>query len=82
MLDSEQERALGRSRGMEIILLAGNINGSLHNVTLPRLASAINQSSALKAKYNETLMNTTISEDFNNTTLIQLINSTGLELVK
>ncbi|MDD4653120.1 MAG: hypothetical protein PHQ34_12945, partial [Methanothrix sp.] len=63
-------------------MLEGNINGSLHNVTLPRLALAINQSSALKAMYNKTAINATITEEFNNTTLIELINSTGLELVK
>ena len=80
--DSEQERALSRSRGMEIILLNGSINGSLHNVTLPRLALAINQSSALKAKYNDAQTNAALTEDFNNTTLIELINSTGLELVR
>jgi len=67
---------------VENIQLAGNINASLHNVTLPRLALAINQSSALNARYNETELNATITEDFNNTTLIELINSTGLVLVK
>lgn len=80
--NSGQDRAVSRSRGVENIQLAGNINASLHNVTLPRLALAINQSSALNARYNETELNATITEDFNNTTLIELINSTGLVLVK
>jgi hypothetical protein len=79
--NSEQVSALSRSRGV-VTMLEGNINGSLHNVTLPRLALAINQSSALKAMYNETATNATITENFNNTTLIELINSTGLELIK
>lgn len=60
----------------------GNINASLRNTTLPQLASIINQTSTLKAKYNETQLNATINSNFNNTTLIELINSTGLELVK
>jgi hypothetical protein len=78
---SGQEYDLGRSRGV-VNMLEGNVNGSLHNVTLPRLALAINQSSALKANYNEAQTNATITEDFNNTTLIELINSTGLVLVE
>jgi hypothetical protein len=59
--DSGQEFSISRSRGMEIILLEGNINGSLHNITLSRMALAINQSSSLKAMYNETELNTRLS---------------------
>jgi len=78
---SKQERAVSRSRSVRTIL-AGNINASLRNITLPRLALAINQTSTLNAKYNETQLNATINNNFNNTTLIELMNSTGLELVK
>ena len=63
-------------------LETGKINASLHNTTLPQLASIINQTSTMKTRYNETQLNATINHNFNNTTLIELINSTGLELVK
>lgn len=79
--NSKQKRAVSRGRGVGTTL-TGNINASLRNITLPRLALAINQTSTLNAKYNETQLNATINNDFNNTTLIELINSTGLQLVK
>jgi hypothetical protein len=80
LANSRQGRAVSRSRSVGTVL-TGNINASLHNITLPRLALAINQTSTLKAKYNETQLNATINNNFNNTTMIELINSTGLELV-
>lgn len=78
--NTKQERPVSRSRGVEA-KITGNINASLRNITLPQLALAINQTSTLKAKYNETQLNTTINNNFNNTTLTELINSTGLKLV-
>ena len=79
--NSRQERSVNRGRSVGTMLI-GNVNASLRNITLPRLALAINQTSTLNAKYNETQLNATINNDFNNTTLIELMNSTGLELVK